>query len=285
VAEFEAALRLEPRYYRALIALGDVWLRQGDYERAAAAAAMATAVDADGAVAHLELSYANRGLQERARIQIGAEDFAAEFYRWVRPPAYRLTSEIFPDYRSLTREQQIVIDATVAPLAGFLPRLARKGARHYLLSYDDRVGDLGEFGDVTEEKTFDGRYYASIRGVGGRTTVSGIEYIEIAASGGFNTIAHEFAHQVHMTALGKEDARAIHRLYERALREGRVLDYYAAANEYEYFAQGYEAYVSERKRPSASLTARHSNRELLLRDPELYRFFRRITKKAGAEKV
>ena len=41
LSEFEAALALEPRYYRALIAVGDLWLREGDYERAAAAARLA----------------------------------------------------------------------------------------------------------------------------------------------------------------------------------------------------------------------------------------------------
>ena len=63
--------------------------------------------------------------------------------------------------------------------------------------------------------------------------------------------------------------------------EARVL---AAANEYEYFAQGYEAFISERKRPSAGLTGRHTNHELLMRDPELYRFLVRLTGRSPAIK-
>jgi tetratricopeptide (TPR) repeat protein len=282
VSEFEAALRLEPRYYRALVALGDVWLREGDYERAAQAARLAKEVDADGAVAHVELSYANRGMQERARIKIGATDFAALYYGQPAAPGYELTGEIFPDYKSLTRQQKIVVDRSVAPLSEFLPALARAKARHYLLAFDERVSDLGDFDDLDKVKTFDGRYYASIRGVGGRVTVSGIEYIELAAQGGFNTIAHEFAHQVHMTALSKDQARVIRRLYERARHEGRTLDFYAAANEYEYFAQGYEAFISNHKRPSAGITARHTNEELLIRDPDLHAFLMNLTKRKGA---
>ena len=277
VTEFEAALQIEPRYYAALIGLADVWLRHGDFERAAVAANLATSVDPDGALAHLELSCAYRGINERARIEIGAVDFAALFYRQPPPPAYSLTREIFPHYRLLTRQQQVVIDAAVAPLAGFLPKLASRRARHYLLAFDQRPGDLQGFADVADAKTFDGRYYASIRGVGGRVTVSGIEYLDQAARGGFNTIAHEFAHQVHLTAMGKSDGREIRQLYERARQEGRMLDYYAAANEYEYFAQGYEAFISERKRPSAGLTGRHTNAELLISDPELHRFLVRLT--------
>ncbi|MEK6406889.1 MAG: tetratricopeptide repeat protein [Acidobacteriota bacterium] len=282
VAEFEAALCIEPRYYGALIGLADVWLRQGECERAAVAAKLATAVDPDGALAHLELSCAYRGINERARIEIGATDFAAVFYGRPAPPAYALTREIFPNYSSLTRSQQAVIDLAVAPLAGFLPKLARKKARHYLLSFDQRPGDLRGFADVAGEKTFDGRYYASIRGVGGRVTVSGIEYLEQAARGGFNTIAHEFAHQVHIAVMGKGEAKEIRRLYERARDEGRTLDYYAAANEYEYFAQGYEAFISDRKRPSAGVTGRHTNRELLTGDPELYKFLLRLTGSSAA---
>lgn len=277
VAELEAALRIEPRYYRALIALAEIWLRRGNLERAAATAQLAIQVDPEGSIAHLELSSAQRGMNERARIEIGAVDFGALFNHGPTPPAYARTGEIFPGYRYLTKQQQKVIDAAVAPLAIYLPRLASRKARHYLLAYDERPGDLHGFADVAGEKTFDGRYYASIRGVGGHVTVSGIEHLDQAANGGFNTIAHEFAHQVHIAALGKRELNEIRRLYEKARREGLALDYYAASNEDEYFAQGYEAFVSDRKRPSAGVTGGHTHKELSFRDPELYNFLVKLT--------
>jgi tetratricopeptide (TPR) repeat protein len=276
VAEFEAALRIEPRYYRALTALGDIWLREGDHRRAAAAASFALQVDPEGAVAHLELSYAYLGMQEEARLEIGGEDFEAAFYAGPSASALDQTARVFPDYSTLTRRQQVVIDRTVAPLAQFLPKLVASHARHYLLPFDLRLSDV-RADHADERKTFDGRYYASVRGAGGRITVSGIEYIDMAARCGANIIAHEFAHQVHSTALGIEDVRLIRKLYEQAVREERTLDFYAAANESEYFAQGYEAFVSIRKRPAASVTARHTNKELSERDPELYRLFVRLS--------
>jgi tetratricopeptide (TPR) repeat protein len=276
ILELEAALAIEPRYYRALIGLGDLWLREGYYEQTAAVAKRGIDVDPEGSAAHLELSCAYRGINERARTDIGAVNFAELFYSQVAPPAYGATREIFPNYASLPRRQQAVVDYSVAPLAAYLPKLARHKARHYLLPVDERPGDLLGFADVADEKTFDGRYYASIRGVGGRIAVSGIEYLDQAANAGFNTIAHEFAHQVHIAALSKSEVKTIRMLYEQASREGRTLDYYAAANEYEYFAQGYEAFISSRKRPSAGVTARHTNQELLARDPELYRFLTKI---------
>lgn len=279
-AWFEKSLSLEPRYYRALIALGDIWLRKDDFERAETAARLAMAVDGNGASAHLELSYANLGIHERARIAIGAGDFAAEFFKKPKPQAYALSAEIFPNYRSLAQKQQMVIDWAVAPLAGFLPELARKGARHYLIAFDERTSDIKGIGNIESERTVDGRYYASIRGVGGRITVSGLEYIGLASHGGFNTIAHEFAHQVHLTAMDKNEVKAIRKLYESAMREDRALDYYAETDEYEYFAQGYEAFIADMKRPATGATARHTKRELMMRDPELYRFIEGLSKRS-----
>lgn len=276
-AEFERALAIEPRYYSALIANGDVFLRRGDYDSAVSAANLAISVDPNGALAHLELSCAYRGIQDRARNEIGAMDFSALFYNRGAHPAYAATREIFPTYSTLNKGQQAVIDASVSPLASFLPKLARRQARHYLLGYDQRPSDLHGFADVADEKTFDGRYYDSLRGVGGRVAVSGIEYLDQAVRGGFNTIAHEFAHQVHIAALGKKEIKKIHNLYESARGAKRALDYYAAADEYEYFAQGYEAFVSRVKRPSAGVTGRHTRDELASRDPELYNFFLDLT--------
>jgi len=277
VAELEAALRIEPRYYRAMIALGDVWLRDGDYDRAAGIARLAISCDPDGTLGHLELCWAYRGIHERARREIGADDFSDVLDNQPAPSAYAATREIFPEYSTLNKPQQSVIDAAVGPLVSFLPMLVRKKARHYLLAYDQRPGDLRGFADMGGDKTFDGRYYDSLRGVGGRVAVSGIEYLEQAARGGFNTIAHEFAHQVHIAAMSKRDVAAIHQLYEEACREKRTLDHYAAANEYEYFAQGYEAFISERKRPSFGITGRHTRNELAMRDPRLYKFLLVLT--------
>jgi tetratricopeptide (TPR) repeat protein len=277
LGELEAALGLEPNYYRALIGLADIRLRQGNFERAASVATQATIVDQDGAAAHLELSCAHRGMYEQSRIEIGASDFGASLYKDPAPAAYAITQEIFPEYNSLNRRHKAIIDASVKPLSSFLMKLAQAKARHYLLTYDQRPGDLSQLKGIGSEKTFDGRYYASLRGVGGRIAVSGVEYLEQAANGGFNTIAHEFAHQVHLVAFGKRETKEIRLLYERARREKRFLDYYAAANEHEYFAQGYEAFISDRKRPLAGITGRHTKRELKITDPALYLFLEKLT--------
>ena len=273
MAQFESALGLEPRCYPALLAKGHILMQQGEFEQAAEAAGRALAVDPEGALAHLELSYAYSGMQERARLAISSTDFETGFYEQAAPAIPDdLMRRVFPDYNSLSERQRFVIRISVAPLAAYLPALAQIGARHYLIPLSQRVSEVDSFHDLAGRTTFDGRRYESIRGVGGRISVCGAEYIEQAARAGYNGIAHEFAHQVQESAMGSSERESIRRLYLRAKRAGRTLDYYAASDEYEYFAQGYEALVSSFKRPATGLTARHTRRELSSMDPGLYRF-------------
>jgi Tfp pilus assembly protein PilF len=280
--EFETAVGTQPDFYRALIALAGVRLAEKDYDRAASAAGRAIGVDPEGAIANMELAYAQIGLAERARIDIGAIDYSHRFFEQHRPVVNSsLLRLIFPDYDRLSEGDRFVLAKSVAGLACYLPGLAAANARHYLLPLDQTIGETSGFKELRDRTTFDGRYYASIRGVGGRIALSGVECLAEASGGGFNVIAHEFAHQVHETAMSPEEQGAVHRLYEAARREGRALDYYGAANEYEYFAVGYEAFASSFKRPGTSVTARHTRDELKERDPGLFSLLTKLAGRSG----
>lgn len=280
-SEFDAALEIEPGYYRAWLALGGCALMQGDYQTALRAARQALKIDPHGALAHFQLSQAYVRMQEVERLNIGATDFRKRIPQ--EPPAKPLRlGDIFINYEALPPDQQRVIDQAAAPLSGFLDELRKKGAKHYLLPLDLRLTEVPGRQDLEDKLTFDGRYYSSVRGVGGILTVSGVEYLDTAARGGFHTIAHEFAHQVHTAAFDRTLTARVQQLYKRALKKGRTLDYYAAANEYEYFAQGYEAFISDFKRPGAGVTARHTRQELKEKDPDLYKFLEEITTKVPA---
>ena len=61
------------------------------------------------------------------------------------------------------------------------------------------------------------------------------------------------------------------------MKKDLCLDYYAASNRMEYFAQGYEAFVSLVKSPFHHSLRRHTRAELRDRDPELYAFIRELT--------
>jgi len=61
------------------------------------------------------------------------------------------------------------------------------------------------------------------------------------------------------------------------LKERKTLDFYADSNEWEYFAVGVEAYVSDEKLADQKLAYGHTRRELLERDPDLYDFIESLS--------
>src|SRR5262249_51531074 len=116
MAQFESALGLETRCYPALLAEGPIRFQHGERRQAAAAASRALAVDPEGALAHLELSYAYSGMQERARLAVSSTDFETEFYEQAAPAIPDdLMGRVFPDYSSLSERQRFVIRISVGP--------------------------------------------------------------------------------------------------------------------------------------------------------------------------
>jgi tetratricopeptide (TPR) repeat protein len=269
---------LDPKSLRALLGIGACELTLGNYDRVVEASERALTIDPDNALAHLQLSLAHNGIHEKSRIEVGATDWR-EFYESRNSKVPEAVKDVFVNYDKLSKDQKRVIEQAVLPFAHYVAELKRKGAKHYLLALDKKLSEVAGYEGLDNRMTFDGRYYASVRGVGGLVTVSGIEYLDVAMRGGFNTIAHEFAHQVHTSILANDINDRIKKLYQQAVKEGKVLDYYAASNEWEYFAQGYEAYVSEFKRPSAGVTARHTRDELKHLDPDLYDLLEELTGK------
>ncbi|MDJ0973379.1 MAG: tetratricopeptide repeat protein [Planctomycetota bacterium] len=163
-----------------------------------------------------------------------------------------------------------VIEISVAPAHKWMGELIRYRGTHEILMLDDSLHDAPTRRNLTTMRTFDGRLYAHLRGVGGEAAATGIEKLRGAAEFAFNTFAHEFAHQLLRQAFSRELRKRVEALYVKARNEGRCLDYYAAANVDEYFAQGYEALVSLRKRGCLRDTARHTRAELIERDPALF---------------
>ena len=77
---------------------------------------------------------------------------------------------------------------------------------------------------------------------------------------------------MHLYALERNQRARISVLYRRAMAAGRLLDYYAATNEAEYFGQGVEAFASYGKRPGGESTHSHTRFELIRVDPDLHDF-------------
>ncbi|MHC4472007.1 MAG: tetratricopeptide repeat protein [Planctomycetota bacterium] len=178
--------------------------------------------------------------------------------------------------RLLPRERRVILRAA-RPIARYLYALRKKMVRHDILGFEEGVCDAPERAYLQVRRTHDKRCYRALRGVGGRHAATGIEAVLAAVELRYDTFAHEIAHQVHVHGMSVAEKEEVKRLYAAAMAEDRCLDYYAETNEREYFAQGYEAFVSLVKSPYHQAMRRHTRAELKARDPGLYAFIVRIT--------
>ncbi|MFO1051932.1 MAG: tetratricopeptide repeat protein [Planctomycetota bacterium] len=182
-----------------------------------------------------------------------------------------LASDFVPAFAELGASRREVVTRTLATFEPYLAALISKGARHDFLLEEERTTDDPARASLRGKRTFDGRVWDDVRGIGGLRAATGIEALDEAALCGFDTFAHEVAHQVHLHVLRDKPVFArIRELYRHAIDGDRVLDYYAASNWAEYFGQGVEAFVSLAKRPEPEATHAHTRFELMRVDPELH---------------
>lgn len=181
-------------------------------------------------------------------------------------------AEFVPGYAQLDGERRAVVERAAGLFGSRLGKLLAVGGRHDLLLEVERTTDAEARAMLRGRRTFDGRVWDDVRGIGGLSAATGIEALDDAAQFGFDTLAHEIAHQVHYFALPRVDRARITALYRAAKENGRCLDFYAATNEAEYFGQGVEAFASLCKRPGGETTHGHTRFELLRVDPDLHDF-------------
>ena len=211
--------------------------------------------------------------QQRANASMAGDDPVFARLRQQRPvlPIDKsLLAEFIPAYPDLSPERKAAVEWAVGLFAGRLDKLLALGGRHDLLLEIDRTTDAESRALLRGKRTFDGRVWDDVRGIGGLRAATGIESLDEAHAFGFDTLVHEIAHQVHYYAIPHRQRVEIRRLYNDALAEGRCLDYYAASNEAEYFGQGVEAFASLGKRPGGETTHGHTRFELLRKDPALH---------------
>lgn len=291
-AAYRTAARLEPFAEEANLRLGNgfgvettarPW-EQGP-EQAAFAAALARwqdgaiddARDRFGALAreHADVFKYRLGLgsvvaERRRRHEVGGGRNARDLYALLPAPEVPDLARVLPDYERLAPARRHVVRVVTAPLRPWWRALVDAHVTHDLLLVPENLGDRESRASLRARDTFDGRHYDHVRGVGGLQGATGVEKLDEGADLTFHTLAHELAHQVLTYALPPELGARVKALYARAVVEDRCLDYYAASNVDEYFAQGYEALISHVKRGCLKETQRHTRLELRARDPELY---------------
>ena len=247
--------------------------QQGDFTGAAALLRTVLQEQPDHAVAHRLLGEVM--LQQKARDCMAMNEPCFQRLRRLQPaPDLRLlpAADFLDGYQTLSPTRRAVADRALALFSSRLPTLVQSGAHHDLLRELERTTDALGRSSLRGKRTFDGRVWDDVRGIGGLRAATGIEALDEAECFGFDTLAHEVAHQVHYYALDAGARSRITRLYRQARDGGRFLDYYAASNEAEYFGQGVEAFAALCKRPGCETTHGHTRFELFRRDPALHDF-------------
>jgi tetratricopeptide (TPR) repeat protein len=263
---FDAALKLKADYIPALIGKGIVQYQRGKYDKALPWFFDALKVDPDYGLAHYGVSLCLLRKKDRMNVRFAEIErgFAAKD---VPEPA--ALQDVFTGYASFDPDLKKIIRLSVQPLRAYLPLLKEKRVMFHLFPMQQFLWQVPGHARMKGTRTFDGRLWDDVKGDGGSNASSGAEWERDVKYLRFNVLTHEFAHQVH-GFLPKDLKDEIHRLYLAAMKAGKPLDFYAAANEMEYFAQGVEAFVSEDKLADQKITSGHTRKELLQRDPDLY---------------
>jgi hypothetical protein len=248
-------------------------LRRGDLAVAIDDLAWVVRHHPDHAVAHRLLGEAL--LQRKAEESVATR--AAEFDDLsaalpARAVAGTAVEKFMPAIGELTGSRREVAMRALATFESYLPRLAAIGGRHDLLLELERTTDAPARANLRGKRTFDGRVWDDVRGIGGLRAATGIEALDDVLRFGFDTLSHEIAHQVHLYGFKRVDRHRVRDLFPAARDGDHFLDYYAANNEAEYFGQGVEAFVSFGKRPGREPTHGHTRFELYRVDRALHDF-------------
>lgn len=197
-------------------------------------------------------------------------------------PSVADLAALFRNYAALPEPFRRSVQVSVSPLSPYLPALKEAGATFYLLPLDEKLTDDSARKFLAGTRTFDLRLWDDIRGNGGLNATACISSVWDALHSRFNELAHEFAHQAHIYAFTEAEKERIKTLFNAALGEKRCLDDYAESDEFEYFAVGYEAYISPAKKPYLRGYHGHTRGELKRKDPRLYALIEEFTRKKDA---
>jgi len=182
----------------------------------------------------------------------------------------KLLEQVFPDLKNHPERVAKMVESSLFAAKAYLPMLARMGKTFKVPPlHHDIARAMGSL-YFRKAATFDNRQWMDIRGVG--SGMAGIEYVERGVHLQRNVLLHEFVHLFHIELLTEAQKRRIRALYLQAMKEGRTLDYYAASNEHEYFAQTYTAYFMERKVHPLNHKAANTASELKQKDPACWAF-------------
>lgn len=188
---------------------------------------------------------------------------------------------VFPDVTYYPGETvQKMVWAQLYESIVYFPFLAKQGESFVIppLHIDLTIAMKSPY--FRQATTFDNRQWMDIRGVG--SGAAGIEYVVRGSFLERNVVLHEYVHLFHGSVFTDEENRAVRRLYQNAMKEGRTLDYYSANNEHEYLAQTYPAYFESVKVHPLNHKSINTTNDLKVKDPELYTFLDKLVERQRA---
>jgi len=156
------------------------------------------------------------------------------------------------NWNALSARHKKRVALSVEPWKAFVPILVEGGATHFIKPLHMLLSETPGSQSLRDARIdYDSRLWDDVRGAGGYVTITGIEDVERSIYGGYNTVLHEMAHQVHAT-LTTEQKREIQELYVRAKeRDAKTgtafLSRYAGGSVWEYFAEGANSQASPRR--------------------------------------
>jgi tetratricopeptide (TPR) repeat protein len=280
-AAFSKVLELMPSNLEAMIGKGTLNYHQKGYDKALKWFFKVLDINPDFGLAHYGLSRSLLRKKDKTNVKFAEIERAFASKDAPEPP---FMGDVFINYDQLDPDLQKILRLSVQPLKNYLQTLKTAGSTFYIIPFHKRLWESPHHSGMKGTRTFDLRLWDDVKGCGGIHSTSGEDWEKDVKYLRFNVVAHEFAHQVH-SYLTEKQRREIKRLYRKAKKERRTLDFYADFNEWEYFAVGVEAYVSEEKLADQKLAYGHTRKELLERDPDLYNFIEALGKQESTENI
>lgn len=269
---FTALLKLDPQHIRAIIGKGAVHFQRKEYDAALDCYFQALKLNPDYGLAHYGVTLALQQSLDRVNVLFpGLERRFAET-AVPEPPYLR---DIFINYSQCSPDLQKIIRSMVTPLGNYMKALKLAGATVYFMDIHQFLWECPNMKEIKGQRTFDLRLWDDVKGAGGYNCIGNkaqqtdVKYLR------FNVAGHEFAHLVQQLLTPGQE-KELRRLYLKAKAERKTLDWYADMNAEEYFAVGYEAFISEEKLPGQVDVYSHTRDELRKKDPDLYQFIEQL---------
>ncbi len=265
---FREVLEFMPENITAMIGRGTANYHRQKYDTALAWFSKVLDVDPDYGLAHYGICQSLLRKKDRANVKFHEIERAFASRDAIEPPYMK---DVFINFGKLDKDLQKILRISVEPLKNYLKALKIAGATFYITPFHKFLWEAPYNEGLRGRRTFDLRLWDDVKGNGGFHATSGEDWERDVKHLRFNVVAHEFAHQIH-PFLSKKHREEIKWLFLKAKKERKTLDFYADFNEWEYFAVGVEAYVSEEKLADQKIGYGHTRQELLEKDPDLYYF-------------